>query len=313
MKQWYQRRVLCWQPFGSYAKAADLIVVTQENKLIYNQWLMTFGRPHRIAFWGHGRNMQSHSTNSWKESFKRWTIKRVDWWFAYTQLSADFVSAAAFPREKITVVDNAIDTDELAKHCEKVSAEDCYRMREQLGLGDGPIGLYLGSLYKEKRLDFLLEAAQRIRNLVPGFQFLIVGAGPDRAKMEGAARQYSWVHYLGALQGNCKAKVLVLADVMLNPGLIGLGILDSFVCGTPMFTTDCGVHSPEISYLKSGVNGVMTTNDFDAYVAAVSAALSRPEVLAKLRMGALASAPQYNIENMAERFCGGILACLASP
>lgn len=302
---------LCWQPFGSYLSGANLIIVAHENKLLYNHWLLSFGRPQRIAFWGHGRNMQSHQPDNLKEIFKRWTIRKVDWWFAYTDITAALVAETGFSRQKITVVDNTIDTDELAQYCELVSAADCHFMRKQLGLGDGPVGLFLGSLYKDKRLDFLVEAAQQVRSLIPGFQLVVVGAGPNQVQIKAAAHQHSWLHYLEALHGRDKATALVLADVMLNPGLVGLGILDSFVSGTPMFTTNCGIHSPEISYLESGKNGVMTANDVNSYSAAVASVLLQPKTLVELRVGALASAPRYSIDGMADRFCAGILACLS--
>ncbi len=302
---------LCWQPFGAYAKDADLVIVMHENKIIYNLWLLSFGRPKRLAFWGHGRNMQSARPDGFKERFKRWTINKVDWWFAYTESSAALVTAAGFPIECTTVVQNAVDTEEMTAFCEQVSPEDCARKRKELNLGDGPIALYLGSLYKEKRLDFLLGAALRIRERIPGFQLLVVGAGPEQELIENAARQYPWIHYMGPLQDQSKAVALVLADVMLNPGLVGLGILDSFASGTPMFTTDCGLHSPEISYLSSGTNGVMTSNDIDIYANAVVNVLQEPDAIAKLSKGALSSAPRYTVDNMADRIRMGICACLS--
>jgi glycosyltransferase involved in cell wall biosynthesis len=301
---------VCWQPFGTYARNADLVVVMHENKLLYNLWLLSFGRPQRLAFWGHGRNMQSTRPSGLKELFKRWTINKVDWWFAYTEMSAGLISQAGFPRERTTVVENAIDTMEMTSFCAQVSAGQCDQLRQSMGLGNGPVGLYLGSLYREKRLDFLLQAAQLIRQRVPGFQLLVVGAGPEQGQIEAAALQYPWIHYCGHLQGREKATVLVLADVMLNPGLVGLGILDSFASGTPMFTTDCGLHSPEISYLESGKNGVMTANEVQAYADAISDVLSDPAALVRLRNGALAVAPRYTIENMAERLCDGIIRCI---
>lgn len=304
---------LCWQPFGSHARDADLVIVMHENKLIYNLWLLFFDRPRRLAFWGHGRNMQSSRPNGWRERFKRWTVNKVDWWFAYTESSAMLVNSAGFPRERITVVENAVDTAEMTALCNDVSTADCRSMHEKLRLGTGPIGLYLGSLYREKRLEFLLDAAQRIRKYVPDFQLLVVGAGPDQTLIEAAERQHPWIHYLGPLQDREKAKALVIADVILNPGLVGLGILDSFVSGTPMFTTDCGLHSPEISYLVSGENGVMTANDIDAYTNAIIAALSDPVVIEKLQEGARSTALRYTVENMAERLTSGIRASLSMP
>ncbi|MFY9509562.1 MAG: hypothetical protein WAQ05_01135, partial [Rubrivivax sp.] len=105
---------LCWQPFMHRAAASDLVVVTQENKLLNN--LLAIASPWRrpaLAFWGHGRNMQAPQPDGARERFKRWTTNRVDWWFAYTALSADFVRNDGFPAARITVLDNSIDTGEL--------------------------------------------------------------------------------------------------------------------------------------------------------------------------------------------------------
>lgn len=303
---------LCWQPFGQYAKDADLVIVMHENKILYNLWLMSFGRPKRLAFWGHGCNMQSGHPNGLKERFKRWTINKVDWWFAYTKSSASVVAKAGFPSRRTTVVENAVDTKTLARLCGEISPDDCQKKREELALGSGPIALYLGSLYREKRLDFLLDAAFKIRQRIPDFQLLVAGAGPEQEQIELAARHYPWIHYLGPVKAREKAVALVLADVILNPGLVGLGILDSFASGTPMFTTDCGLHSPEISYLTSGKNGVMTSDDVDVYADTVGKTLGQPDTLSSLSKGARMSAPHYTISNMVDLTRNGIRSCLAT-
>ena len=309
-RYWFGDR-LYWQPFGSYARQADLVIVMHENKMLYNLWLLFFKRPVRLAFWGHGRNMQSHQPTGLRERFKRWTINKVDWWFAYTDMSAALIHRAGFPQACTTVVDNAVDTDALSTLCNQVTAADCHALRTKLSMHSGPVGMYLGSLYQEKRLDFLLAAAQHIRQHIPDFQLLIAGAGPEQAIIEDVARRHRWIHYVGPLYGKEKATALVLADVLLNPGLVGLGILDSFVSGTPMFTTDCGMHSPEISYLDSGHNGVMTVDDINVYAQTVIATLSDPDVMTRMSQAARASAPRYTVQNMATRFGNGILACLA--
>lgn len=304
---------VCWQPFGDYARDADLVVVMHENKMLYNLWLLSLGRPRRLAFWGHGRNMQSQRPTGWKERFKRWTVNKVDWWFAYTDSSAALVAQAGFPLARTTVVDNAVDTSALSSLCRSVTPARCRALRAELGVGDGPIAIYLGSLYDQKRPEFLLEAAQRIRARVPGFQLLVAGAGPMQNVIEEAAAQHPWMHYLGPLKGPRKAEILVLADIMLNPGLVGLAILDSFASGTPMFTTDCNLHSPEISYMHSGRNGVMTPDDLEIYADTVVDTLTDRNALVALKAGALGSASRYTIENMAERLCKGIVDCLAMP
>jgi glycosyltransferase involved in cell wall biosynthesis len=172
--------------------------------------------------------------------------------------------------------------------------------------------VFVGSLYREKMLDFLLEAAHLIRQRTPGFSLLIVGAGPEQDAIDEATKNFPWIHSLGPLRGRQKSEILMLADVMLNPGLVGLGILDSFVSGKPMFTTNCGVHSPEISYLSNWKNGVMTPMNRKIYAETVSEVLQHPEMIEILRVGALTSSSRYTLENMAGRIRDGICACLLS-
>jgi glycosyltransferase involved in cell wall biosynthesis len=283
-----------------------------ENKILYNLWLLSFGRPKRLAFWGHGRNMQSDKPNGFKEGFKRWTINKVDWWFAYTKTSADLVREAGFPVQKTTVVENAVDTESLTNLCRLISPEDIQKKRQELQLDGGQIGLYLGSLYKEKRIDFLIDAAIKIRQKIPLFQLLIAGAGPEQDLVEAAAKTYSWIYYVGPVKEHDKAMVLALADVILNPGLVGLGVLDSFASGKPMLTTDCGLHSPEISYLISGVNGLITVNDINIFSDTAIHLLNDSAMLSDLSRGALSSASNYTITNMVSRIHTGIVACLNS-
>jgi glycosyltransferase involved in cell wall biosynthesis len=209
------------------------------------------------------------------------------------------------------VLNNAIDTAQMQQQRRSVTPAELQALRDGLGFGAGPVGVFVGSLYADKRLAFLLEAAAAIRAQVPDFQLLIVGDGSDRARVQAACAAQPWVRWVGVKTGREKVLHVALAQLMLNPGLVGLGILDAFVCGTPMVTTDCGLHSPEIAYLDQGVNGVMTANDVGAYAAACVRLLGDPAALDGLRAGCTASADEYTLQNMARRFAQGIDRALA--
>lgn len=297
---------ICWQPIHRYLNKTDLVVVTQENALLANHLMILLPRKSKLAFWGHGANLQSNSPNGLKERFKRWTTNRVDWWFAYTQMSADLVTAAGFPGNRITVLNNAVDTSEMRRQRQSVTPEETRALRESLGFGPGSVGAFVGSLYADKRLDFLFAAAEAIRQGVPDFHLLIVGDGPERGKVQAWCAAHPWARWVGARFGRDKISYLSVAQVMVNPGLVGLGILDAFVCGVPMLTTDCGIHSPEIAYLANGANGVITADDLDAYVQACVDLLRNHRVLEVLRISCFASAKEYTMENMAHRFADGI-------
>lgn len=309
------RQRICYQPFLGYTRNSSLIVMPHENKQVANFLSMIRYRQHgpRLAFWGHGRNMQARNPNSQAERFKRWTLRRVDWWFAYTELSREFVVDAGFPPERITVLNNSIDTTGLRRQIEQATREMSLRQRRaDFGLGMGPVGVYIGSLYPDKRLPFLIEAALRVRQRIPDFELVIAGDGDERPLVQAAARAHAGVTYVGKVKDERRARLLSCSTVALNPGLVGLAILDAFVAGLPVFTTDCGIHSPEIAYLDGGRNGAMTEDSLDAYADAVVAALQSPDRLEGLRLGARAAAEQFSIERMSERFCNGIVACVAS-
>lgn len=301
---------LCWQSLGMHLRDADLVITTQENKLLRNHLLMLMPRRFKLAFWGHGANLQSNSRNGLKERFKRWTTNQVDWWFAYTELSSSLVKTAGFPSERITVLNNAVDTSELLRQWQSVTCEETQELRESMGFGEGPVGVYIGSLYADKRLDFLFAAAEGVREKIPNFHLLILGDGPERNKVREWCEEHSWGRWAGACFGREKAIYMSMAQVMLNPGLVGLGILDAFVTRVPMLTTDCGMHSPEIAYLKNGVNGIMTVNELNAYVDACVHLLHDELALSTLRSGSAASAHEYTVENMAQRFSNGVSECL---
>ena len=304
---------LCWQNSVPVARGTDLVIVTQENKLLYNLLAMTLWRPKRLAFWGHGRNFQATGRDDWSERFKRHIAARVDWWFAYTGLSRKLVKDLGFRNSRITNVENAVDTHEMSDLCAKVSAADVAAYRARWQLGDGPTGLFIGSLYPEKRLGFLLEAGKRLAALVPGFCLMVVGDGPQRRMVELAVQRETWLRYGGSKFGTKKAVCLRSADLMLNPGAIGLGVLDAFVAQIPTVTTDCHSHGPEIDYLRHGENGLITDDSIDAYVAACQQLLLDPIARAKLGAAALQDAAHYTLDNMAARFCDGVLSALKVP
>jgi glycosyltransferase involved in cell wall biosynthesis len=118
------------------------------------------------------------------------------------------------------------------------------------------------------------------------------------------------VHAAGARFGRDKALLLRLAQLWLNPGLVGLGILDAFCAGLPLLTTDLPLHSPEIDYLEAGRNGLMVSPDGTAFAAAIDGLLDEPLRLTLLQAGAVASSQRYSIEAMADNFATGVRQCL---
>jgi L-malate glycosyltransferase len=302
---------ICWQPYVSYIRDADLVIVEQANRLLLNYWLIA--KRHfsgqKIAFWGHGRDLQTNPCtvrNSWKRLF----VKHVDWWFAYTEQVKQELVKCAFPAERITNVQNAIDTKALLRAKSELSAQQLSTVRKELGLGVGPIGIYCGRMYKEKRIEFLLETCCRVREQVPSFELIVIGNGEEKSKVLSAVRNRQWLHYVGPKYGDERVVYFLLSDLFLMPSLVGLAILDSFALEVPMVTTKFPFHGPEVDYLRNNENGFVTEGNIDDYVAAICQLLGDPDRLAKVKIGCRKAASIYTIETMVENFGGGVISCL---
>ena len=176
-------------------------------------------------------------------------------------------------------------------------------LRSELRLKEGTyVGLFCGSLYPDKRIDYMVAAADKIKAALPNFHMLVIGDGPCAAEISKAAEARHWLHWLGVRKGMEKAAYFCLAHVIVNPGLVGLHILDSFCAGVPMVTSTDARHSPEIEYLKDGENGMLVKGDLDDYAGTIIRLLKTQKLHGKLKSGALDSARRYTLQNMVERF-----------
>lgn len=303
---------LVWQPCLNHLDCSDLVIVEQANRLLLNYWL-TLRRHNagqKVAFWGHGRNMQAPVASRLRDRLKRNVIGGADWWFAYTELSSQVVGATGFSSKRITVVQNAIDTDELQIGIKSYTPHRLQQMKDELNIRSDNTCLYCGGMYPDKKLEFLLESCVKIRAEVPDFHMLFVGDGPDRSLVAQAARKNDWIHDLGPKYGADRVPYFMLSKALLSPGGIGLVIVDSFVMRTPLITTDLPIHGPEIAYLSNHVNGVMTEYDTRNYATAVVEYLRSPLRQAIMRDACALSAKKYTLENMVTNFSSGVLQCL---
>ncbi len=305
-------RELIWQPCMHLIRGSALVITEQSTRLLINYPLLVRSSiaQGKLAFWGHGKNMQSPQQADWSERIKRITTLHADWWFAYTSLSADIVAAGGFPRSRITDVQNTIDTSEFRANLDRCSEAEVSTVKATLGMDDNRIGLYCGGMYELKRLPFLMEACLAIKRMVPDFSAVFVGDGPESTMVREMAARHEWIRYVGSKFGRELAPYYKMASALLMPGLVGLAIVDSFVAQVPLFTTDLPIHSPEISYLTSDENGIIAPPTVEAYAAIVAHYLSDKGMQERLKRGCASSASRYTIENMVERFASGIEMCI---
>jgi glycosyltransferase involved in cell wall biosynthesis len=310
-------RIVVWQSLPRGTRPPDLVVVQQASRMLNTCALLAgqlTGGP-RVALWGHGANLRRDGTigSRLSEAAKRRYSRRAHWWFAYSPGSAARVAALGYPTSRITVVHNAVDTATLRDHADRVGGEEVAHAYAELGTVPTPgTCLYVGSLYREKRLDFLLAAGAALATSRPDFQLVVIGTGPQAAWLAEQARHRPWLHYAGPRYGREKAAYAAGARLLLMPGAVGLVVVDAFALGLPLVTTAVPYHSPEIEYLVDGRNGrilpaAATPSD---YAGAVTGLLGDPARTRQLAAAARAAAAEFTVERMAGDFTSGVLAAL---
>jgi len=306
-----------WQNVHQCVHGADLVIVQQESKYAANYLLelKCCFSSQKFACWGHGKNFQAENASVIGERLKIATSVLCDWWFAYNDLSAKIVEELGFAHDRITSVQNSIDTESISAARQRVSSEQLVALRAQMGIQSENIAVFTGGLYREKRLSFLLEACQFVRNDIKDFELIVIGKGPESDLIKTAAAACPWVHYLGAKSDEEKVPYWMLSKLLLMPGLVGLVVLDSFALGVPMVTTDYPYHSPEISYLQNGVNGVIVSpwSDSRAYANHVAQLMLDQVQVELLARNALEAARFYTVQKMADNFANGVASALAAP
>ncbi|MGD0959415.1 MAG: glycosyltransferase family 4 protein [Methylomonas sp.] len=293
---------------------ADIVITEQANKHMHNYFLLTLShlqiKP--FAYWGHGAN-RLINPNSIREKFKRRLAIKCDWWFAYTKSVADYLISLGFDQRQITVLNNSIDTLDFKLALDNLTGEEISAFRQEYKIPDrAKIALFCGSLHKDKCMRFLLDSAVYIHQQLPDFVLLVGGGGEDRPLVESYAEQYNFIIYLHRLDGMKKSLAFKSAQIFLNPGMVGLAILDAFTAGLPLMTTNQKMHSPEIDYLNSGYNGIMSSFNMEDFAQAVISVLNSESTLNYFQHNARNSSHQYSIENMVENFFIGLEKFIAA-
>ncbi|MEA5519146.1 glycosyltransferase family 4 protein [Limnoraphis robusta] len=310
---WLFKGKILYQPLWKEIQRSDLIIVEQASRHVINYVLLVLSalKLKKVAFWGHGWDRQAEQEN-FQEWVKRKVINRVDWWFAYTEGTAQYLREHNVRKDTITIVQNSIDTQQLQDDLLSITANEIAEAKAKYQIEEpDKIGLFCGGLYPNKHWRFLIYSGKLIHEKIPNFKLFILGNGPDRQQLEQIVSEYPWMYYVGSQFEREKALYFSLADVFLIPGLVGLAILDAFVAGLPVITTDLPIHSPEIEYLSSGINGVMTEHSIEEYAQAVIKVMNDHDFYLQLKTGALITAKQYTIEQMVDNFKTGILKGLS--
>jgi glycosyltransferase involved in cell wall biosynthesis len=308
------KKSLFWQPCLHLLKDADLIIVEQASKLLLNYILLInqyIGKT-KLCFWGHGMNLDKSNVNKFAEYIKRIISTKVHWWFAYNEFSKNIVANLSYPSERITVVQNSINTKELVRLGELYNESELNIFKKSLGIKGKDVCIFTGAMYKGKGLDFLIQTCLEIKKINQEFEMIFIGAGPDEQIVVDACRKYPWMHYVGPKFNAEKVPYFKVAKLLLIPSAIGLVALDSFALEVPIVTTKANNHGPEFYYLRDNKNAIVLEENISVenYAKKVNQLLKDEATRKRLIDNCKKDREIYTLEQMVNRFVEGILKAL---
>ncbi|NLN69863.1 MAG: glycosyltransferase family 4 protein [Chloroflexi bacterium] len=170
--------------------------------------------------------------------------------------------------------------------------------------------LFVGRLQARKQVDNLLGAcAQLAAPLQP--ELVIVGDGPDRARLQTLAEQtYPRAIFTGALYGAELEEQFRRADLFILPGTGGLAIQQAMSFGLPVIAAEAD--GTQADLVRSGNGWQIPPGNLPALQTALSTALA--DIPALRRMGAASYrivSEEVNIENMVAIFIEALNRSLA--
>jgi teichuronic acid biosynthesis glycosyltransferase TuaC len=205
-------------------------------------------------------------------------------------LKAD-MAALGMPGDRIRVHHTGIDLD-------RFRPADRAAAKAALGVA-GPLLVCAGALLERKGQELAIAALAHL----PGATLILVGDGPDRARLEGLAKG-AQVRFLGNRPHAELPGLLAAADIMVLPtvseGLANVWV-EALACGTPVVTSDVGGAREVIDRPEAGR---LVSRDPAAIAGAVRELLADPPDQAAVREGALRFSWEKNGAELAAHLSG---------
>jgi glycosyltransferase involved in cell wall biosynthesis len=177
-------------------------------------------------------------------------------------------------RTPIAVVPTGIDLD-------RFHPGDRAAARQSLGVGAAePLVLYVGRLDREKSVDRVLLAFERVASILPAAQLVLVGQGTETQRLRrlaGSLPMAERIRFLGLRPHAGLAECYQAADVFLfasETETQGLVLAEAAACGLPAVAVDAPGCDEVV---RDGDTGILTKGEPAALAEAVIGLLLDPE------------------------------------
>ena len=230
------------------------------------------------AFWedaavDHGTHSEWGMRYRMTRALETWALRRVDHIFTICEGLRKDILRRGIRSDDVTTIPNAVDLQSFG-----LGGEPDPLLRQQLELPDGPVLGFVGSFYAYEGLELLISALPQIAESVPSVGVLLVGGGPEEARLRAQAAilpSGCKVTFTGRVSHRDVARYYDLIDVLVYPRhsmrltelVTPLKPLEAMAQGKLVVASDVGGHRELIAHERTGI--LFTADDATALARAL--------------------------------------------
>lgn len=246
----------------------------------------------------------------------RWYVESASAWLAYGTRANAYLAELGADEARIFCAFNTVDIDYYLNR--PAPSHDAARaLRQQFGMGEEEILLYVGNLLELKGVYDLLHAFRRFAETRTDVSLVLIGEGRERASLQRLAAEWGIgdrVVFTGFADRETVAAAYSLANLLVLPShseVWGLVINEALASGLPVLATDvCGAVA---DLIEDGVNGyIVPSGDVAALTGAMRRHFDAPELHDAIRASAREHIAPFTFSAAADAFEQAVAAARAA-
>ena len=166
--------------------------------------------------------------------------------------------------------------------------------------------IYIGSIDKSKKIDFLLDSCEIVHTRYPNFKLKFFSNTPLPKRLANRISHLTFVENCGEASDDDFARISQIGHFILCPGRVGLIAVDSMHLNLPIISTAWKYHAPEFGYLEAGKDVLVSEESILKYSELVSKVVSMQIELHSFRTNLNIKSNIYTIENMVSNYHRGV-------